>query len=207
MKSDFDAFLTPGFLSFKPDHVFFGIQEYGILPATQDRLKRVAKDLGFSHKGRHNLGPTWVGEPATIIAMANYTIPVMHHIITKEFEQLPGGGIAQKWYQGEGFPLWSAGMAAMYATEIVANHFVDRFESTYLMDMHGDSNLTTDEVLHIHCRHGDGDFNKYDFFKHHYEHVSVKDLDLRIVKDYATYLAVSSWRALNPRIQDSKSEL
>ena len=63
----------------------------------------------------------WVGTPAVIIAMANLTIPVLYHIITKEFEQLPGyGGIKQKWYQGEGFPLWSAGMAAMYATGV--NH-------------------------------------------------------------------------------------
>jgi hypothetical protein len=43
MKSDFDTFLTPGFLSFKPDHLFFGIQEYGILPATQERFVLVPR--------------------------------------------------------------------------------------------------------------------------------------------------------------------
>lgn len=47
---------------------------------------------------------------------------------------------------GEGFPLWSAGMAAMYATEIVANHFLDGFISTFMMDMHADSLLSTQEV-------------------------------------------------------------
>ena len=59
----------------------------------------------------------WVGTPDLIVAMANLTIPVLHHIITNEFEQLPdNGGIKQKWWTGEGFPQWSAGMAAMYAT-------------------------------------------------------------------------------------------
>ena len=33
-----------------------------------------------------------------------------------------------------------------YATEIVANHFVDDFASTLMMDMHADSGLSTQEV-------------------------------------------------------------
>eukprot|EP00955_Chlamydomonas_euryale_P086491 364218-Chlamydomonas_euryale.AAC.11 len=36
----------------------------------------------------------------------------------QEFEQKPEGGVAQKWFEGEGFPFWSAGIAAMYATEV-----------------------------------------------------------------------------------------
>ncbi len=92
--------------------------------------------MGYKHSGRHNLGPTWLGDPLTVVAMANATIGVMHHIITKEFEQAPGGGLVQKWYQvsvqvtclplnsslggiifsflrqGEGFPLWIAGMVS-----------------------------------------------------------------------------------------------
>ena len=152
---------------------------------TEARLIKVAGNLGLHHAGWHNLGPTWLGTPATIIAMANMTIPVLYHIIKREFEQLPGGGLVQKWYQGmseechtvvhiglslmsvmevflsitctellrnifviagEGFPLWSAGMAAMYATEIVANHFMVDFTSTLMMDMHADSSLSTQEV-------------------------------------------------------------
>ena len=33
-----------------------------------------------------------------------------------------------------------------YATEIVANHFVNDFASTLMMDMHADSGLSTQEV-------------------------------------------------------------
>lgn len=54
---------------------------------------------------------------------------------------------------GEGFPLWSAGMAAMYATEIVTNHFMVDFTSTLMMDMHADSSLSTQEVgKHLHLK-------------------------------------------------------
>ena len=49
---------------------------YGVLEATRTRLRRVAVDLGLVHGGRHNLGPTWLGTPETVITMANATIPV-----------------------------------------------------------------------------------------------------------------------------------
>jgi hypothetical protein len=201
MKTDFDCFLTPHLMAFEPDRITFGIQEYALLPDTQRRIKEVARTLGLVHKGLHNLGPAWIGPTQSIIDMANRSLSVLHHILTREFEQLPGGGVKQKYLKGEGFPLWSAGMAAMYATELVANHFIqdDGFTSTLMMDHHGDSSQsTTKEVLHIHCRHGDGDFSKFEFFNHHYAHVDLTKLDPSIVKDYATLLAASTWKSLNP---------
>lgn len=35
----------------------------------------------------------------------------------------------------------------------------------------GDSELSLAAVYHVHCRHGDGDFSKFEFFSHHYDHV------------------------------------
>ena len=91
--------------------------------------------------------------------------------------------------------------------EMIANSLIDDFESTYLMDAHGDSSLSTEEVWHIHCRHGDGDFSKFEFFKHHYDHVDLAKLKVTIVKDYATLLAAGTWRAINGAKQSSKDEL
>lgn len=54
------------------------------------------------------------------------------------------------------------------------------------------------QVLHIHCRHGDGDFSKFEFFSHHYDRVDLSTLDISVVKDYAMHMSVSSWRMLNP---------
>ena len=58
------------------DKVYTHERRYGVLEATRSRLQRVAADLGLVHGGRHNLGPTWLGTPATVIKMANATIPV-----------------------------------------------------------------------------------------------------------------------------------
>ena len=52
------------------------------------------------------------------------------------------------------------------------------------------------QVLHIHCRHGDGNFSKFEFFQHQYTDANISGLDIKVVKNYATYLAVSTWRAL-----------
>eukprot|EP00798_Chlamydomonas_sp_ICE-L_P016435 gene16435-22652_t len=157
-------------------------------------LKRISADLGLVHQGQHNLGPMWYGDVASLVTMATYSIPVLYHIITQEFEQLPEGGLAQQWRQGEGWPTWSGGIAALYATEITANHMFQDFEASRKYDTNGDSN-----VYHIHCRHGDVDFNKFDFFKHHYDHD--KDLsvfDHAIVKGHPLliqFFNVPQWLA------------
>ena len=59
------------------------------------------------------------------------------------------------------------------------------------------------QVLHIHCRHGDGDFSKFSFFEHHYDHVDISKLDLNVVKDYAMMLAVSTWRGLSRNLDQA----
>ena len=59
-----------------PHNVSTHEYRYGVLEATRTRLRRVAADLGLVHGGRHNLGPTWLGTPETVITMANATIPV-----------------------------------------------------------------------------------------------------------------------------------
>ena len=84
----------------------------------------------------------------------------------------------------------------LYVAEMVANALIDKFTSTHMMDMHGDSSLTTQEVWHIHCRHGDKDFSKFEFFKHHYDTTDLSTLNIGIVKDYATFLAARTWRAI-----------
>ena len=58
------------------------------------------------------------------------------------------------------------------------------------------------QVLHIHCRHGDGDFSKFEFFKHHYDTVDLTTLEINVVKDYATLLAVGTWRTLGKGVVD-----
>lgn len=57
----------------------------------------------------HHLGicPCRYGEVGSVIALGNASIPVMHHIVTKEFEQKPGGGIKQVSPTSFGCDAWS----------------------------------------------------------------------------------------------------
>lgn len=36
-------------------------------------------------------------------------------------------------------------------------------------DVHGDTERYTFSLYHIHCQHGDGNFSKFEFFKHKYD--------------------------------------
>lgn len=60
------------------------------------------------------------------------------------------------------------------------------------------------QVLHIHCRHGDGDFSKFEFFRHHYDNVDLSKLNIRVVRDYAMLLATSTWRGIGKGKYDAK---
>lgn len=96
------AYLTTLFLRHFPVQAEVGRMEYVLLPSTAERLKRIATTtLGLRHRGHHNVGPTWYADAATVVAIANLSIPIMHHIYAREFEQAPGGaGLIQRWQQG-----------------------------------------------------------------------------------------------------------
>lgn len=46
---------------------------------------------------------------------------------------------AQNWGGGEGWPEWSGGMGALYATELTANHMFEEIEHSKKLDEHGAS--------------------------------------------------------------------
>jgi hypothetical protein len=180
--------------------------DYVLVPATSQRLVKVAAELGLQHQGVHNVGPSWYGDAQSLLRLANLSIPVMHHIYSRHFEHRPEGGLVQAWGSGEGWPEWSGGGIAMYATELAANHAFERIERTETLDHHSDTQASVHEaVLQIHCRHGSKDFDKFEFFRTHYDGVDLGSLDKRRVQGYATWLAVSAWRELGG--SSGKSEL
>ncbi len=130
--------------------------DYVLVPATSQRLLRVASELGLRHQGVHNVGPTWYGDVRSMVHFANLSIPIMHHIYARHFEHKPEGGLVQQWGSGEGWPEWSGGGIAMYATEVAANHIFDSIERTGRMDHHSDTADSVLEVLQIHCRWAPG---------------------------------------------------
>ncbi|KAG2434028.1 hypothetical protein HXX76_007757 [Chlamydomonas incerta] len=195
MKTDFDCFITATFIQHFPLQFETGQMHYTPLPGTSERLQRVAGDLGLRHRGRHDIGPTWYGDVRTLVALAQASLPVVHHLLDAEFDTHADGSWIQNWVAGEGWPLWSKDMAVMYAPDIVLNHLVDDFVISNKYDVHGDSERYTFSLYHIHCQHGDGNFSKFEFFKHkYYDRDITTGLDFNLVKDYALWLAVSTWR-------------
>ncbi|KAG2453835.1 hypothetical protein HYH02_002042 [Chlamydomonas schloesseri] len=195
MKTDFDCFITATLIHHFPLQFETGYMHYTPLPGTGERLRRVAGDLGLRHRGRHDIGPTWYGDARTLVALAQASLPVVYHLLDEEFEAAPDGSWKQNWVAGEGWPLWSKDMAVMYAPDIVLNHLVENFAISNKYDVHGDSERYTFSLYHIHCQHGDGNFSKFEFFKHkYYDRDITTGLDFNLVKDYALWLAVSTWR-------------
>jgi hypothetical protein len=47
------------------------------------------------------------GDARTVIALASLSLPIIFHLITQEFDQMPGGGIAQ--VGGGGGPVAAGG--------------------------------------------------------------------------------------------------
>ncbi|GIM08485.1 hypothetical protein Vretimale_12492 [Volvox reticuliferus] len=197
LKTDFDCFVTPTLIQHFPWQLEVGYMHYTPVLETKQRLQRVAAGLGLRHRGHHDIGPTWYGDVATLIAVANASIPLVYHLLDREFGGEPDGSWRRKWAAGEGWPLWSKDMAVMYATDLVLNHLVETFHISQKYDVHGDSQRYTFTLYHIHCQHGDGNFSKFEFFMHKYRDRDITvGLDFNRVRDYSLVLSVATWRQL-----------
>ncbi|KXZ55622.1 hypothetical protein GPECTOR_2g1172 [Gonium pectorale] len=195
LKTDFDCFLTATLVQHFPYRLEMGRMHYTLLPDTSARLRRVAAELGLAHRGVHDVGPTWHGDVRSLVALANASLPLVHHLLDSQFAKEPDGSWRQNWAAGEGWPVWSKDMAVMYAADIAINHLVEEFEVSNKYDVHADTEKYTFTLYHIHSQHDDKDFSKFEFFKHKYAHRDISTgLDFNLVKDYALWLAVSTWR-------------
>jgi hypothetical protein len=216
LKSDFDIFLMPGLLDFfpPPGQVVFGRQHFVLLPETKKRVLGVASDMGLPVRTdwQHNTGMTSYGTLAQLQTVARAMIPAIKHILEKTFPQKPEGGPAVS--MGEGWPLWSVYIAAMYAQEVAANTALPSFVIDPRLDAHSDLDHPSDSLLHVHCQHGAQRFSKRDFFKHHYRDLDLDSVDPLVSRDCVTKLAVGTWRAYlestgqtHPPVIEEKDEL
>lgn len=195
LKTDLDCFITATLIHHFPQQLEVGHMVYVTVPETAARVKQVADRLGLQHRGVHNAGPTWYGDAATVVAVGNLSVPVLYHLLDEHFEKNPDGTWRQNWAQGEGWPLWSKDIAALYASELVLNGLVQHWEVSDRYDAHGDTERYTFSLYHIHAQHGDRNFSKFEFFKHKYQDRDINTgLDFHLVKDYTLWLAVSTWR-------------
>jgi len=140
----------------------------------------VAAEFGLSHRGLHNIGATWHGPTAQVLAVGRLMVPLMKYFITVEFNRRHG-----KW------PGWYRGVSSMYASEIAINHLIDavRIEPDQL-DFPSTSGEPIDGHPHIHCWHTGELFSKRHFEAGLYRGLDLGGLDTTIVKAYCLHMAM-----------------
>lgn len=76
--------------------------QYTPLKATRERLQSVAAGLGLRHHGRHDIGPTWYGDAATLVAVAVASLPLVHWLLDREMgPHNEDGSWRRNWAEGE----------------------------------------------------------------------------------------------------------
>ncbi len=97
LRVDQDAILSPGlFYGLKGKHPvkLYDMQFGGIghgIDFTHERLREIAKKLGYKHAGIHNLCSTWLVSPHDAIILANYTTKIGKHFLKNEYgKHVPG---------------------------------------------------------------------------------------------------------------------
>ncbi|CAF3630975.1 unnamed protein product [Rotaria socialis] len=171
LRVDQDAILSPGLLiglARKHPRKLYPMQFGGIghgITFTKNRLRNIAKKLGYNHAGIHDLCSTWLVNPKDSVKIANLTTIIGRHILKNEFgahvpgiESLPAIGEWPKWWRG---------VTSLYAAEIAINHIY----SSTLGQQHESPAIDTPSFAessiwnawHIHCLHNEDYFSK---FKH-----------------------------------------
>jgi hypothetical protein len=91
LRVDQDAILSPGLLfGLKKKHQvkLYDMQFGGIghgIDFTHERLRQIAKKLGYNHKAIHDLCSAWLVNPQDSITLANLTTIIGKHFIANEF--------------------------------------------------------------------------------------------------------------------------
>ncbi|CAF0809917.1 unnamed protein product [Adineta steineri] len=193
LRVDQDAILSPGlFLGLLRKHPIklqkkqFGGLGHGT-EFTNIRLRMIAKKLGYTHMGIHNLCSTWLVSPKDSIKIANLTTHIGRYLLRNEFgrhvpgiEDLPNIGEWPKWWRG---------VTSLYAGEIAINHIysssLSHQHEASVLDHPSDSQDSLWTAWHIHCLHNPTYFAK---FRHrddlYYFLRRSQTKRIRIIKDY-----------------------
>ncbi|CAF1212120.1 unnamed protein product [Adineta steineri] len=169
LRVDQDAILSPalffGLLKKHPVKLYdmqFGGVGHGT-DFTHERLRDIAKKLGYKHAGIHNLCSTWLVHPNDSIEIAKLTTTIGRHFLQKEYgpnvpglEKLPAIGEWPKWWRG---------VTSLYAADIGINHLyfssLGHQHESSAIDHPGFSTLSIWDAWHIHCLHNSEEFSKF----------------------------------------------
>ena len=200
LRTDVDTFLTPGFANWKlPDGVTIatGHGGYGS-PNVDARLQWISKvQFGFTESVHvRNIGSTWYGDAAVVVALAQLSTAVMRWLDTQhftEFEKRPTLALWPHWY-------WY--VLTMYGGHVAVNQVPYGMVQMYskgTMEVDAESHLDqplTECIRHIHAwGHIQTVFSKVKFHMGEYANLDLSNYTgMTTMQAYVTTIAISSLR-------------
>ncbi len=160
LRIDVDTFLSPSILDvvLAEDEIMVGQGGYMGGQVTTDNLLRIAKSLGFKHRGLHNLGSTWFTHSHIMVSTGCAAIDCARYIMYNEFLDSIGS-----------WPEWFAGVTSLYAGELVLNQSPYLITQTDKFDAPTTKSVSLNDVYSLHAWHTDKFYSKHAFMAGKYD--------------------------------------
>lgn len=184
IRSDTDVFITSSFPKFDcKDNFYCGAGFYSNSEEIRKNIKKTSEKFGLNYHGITNTGSTWFGTTQDVINVGRLTFDINVYLLDKYFKS-----------REHNWPDWTYGVSLLYASEIALNHFVGNklIIDHSKLDSYSTLKTETSNSYHIHCWHTNDQFSKFYFYSNLYDNIDIDSLDLNIVKDYCTYIAIKS---------------
>jgi hypothetical protein len=198
VKMDSFAFLTPRFMTYLPGpgiQFVAGQGQYGS-DTVHNTLLAISEELGLRNADMKSIGSTWMMRSILFTAVADLTFLLGDNLLTKEFGangQASARGLVNQW------PHWWRGVSLRYAAQQAVSTVISTPKSALianeLVDVATETAVPVDSAITVHSMpNGDAGhrFSRYVFAARGYNasQFPVASLDIRTVRDYATFLAL-----------------
>jgi len=202
LRADLDTFPTPRFLNWWPDGIIVDRNYHTNfdLKTIKDALEDLACSAGIQHQGWYNPGSTWYGDARRVRNMAKITVALNKFGRAQMF----GPGTACRCSDCDKLPgtcQWGggpyAGTLLLYLQEIAVNKVMTQAEWDSLPGGLLDQGVVDGarsvcQPALLHCMHNAERFSKLAFGMGSYKHEDMSALDITKVRDYATFMALTS---------------
>ena len=207
MKSDMDTFVTPAFADWRiPKGKIIATGKGGYSHPNADRRLSfvMKKTFGMRDEGHTNIGTTWYGSPAVLVAACQLSVASMRWLDRIEFTEYER---VQK--SAGAWPFWFWPVLTMYGGHISINQIPKekvQFQEENLMEMDLASDSTGElrpSVKHIHCWHTQEFFSKFAFAEGKYDAMDLREYDH--MNTPAAFSAVIALSAVRMTTEEFKS--
>jgi hypothetical protein len=211
LKSDMDTFITPGFANWTlPANKLIATGRGGYdHPNSRLRLSFIMKHtLNLRDEGRSNIGTTWYGSPAVMVAACQLSIASMRWLDRMEFTEYE-----RLHHTTDAWPVWYWPVLTMYGGHIAINQIPKDqvlyqepgvVEMDYGADAPGE---LKDSVKHIHCWHSERFFSKFAFANGNYNSMNLTNHSrMDSPASYAAVIALSAVRMSKQELSTINTE-